>query len=173
MQQIRQIPVLELAMHLDNIAENWTREEREARRRLVQFSCERSGNTVYANFQAVKPHECAPNGVYVSCIYWNDRDDCFVTSVDIIYLLEFLAGNRLTAGEKSRIRRSLESFKPLTISKAKADSEDFFNVIMEFPAPKPRNIAKNVKVFRWKILRHALKKIIGKRVSSRFSLCLR
>ncbi|PKX88391.1 uncharacterized protein P174DRAFT_455608 [Aspergillus novofumigatus IBT 16806] len=87
-------PALELAMHLDNIAENWTREERKVKRRLVQFSCKRSGNTVYANFQAVKPHECAPNGVYVSCIYWNDR--------------------------------SLESFKPLTISKAKADSQDFF-----------------------------------------------
>jgi hypothetical protein len=37
---------------------------------------------------------------------------------------------------------------------------------MGFPAPKPRNIEKDVKVFPWKILSHALKKIIGKYVSA-------
>jgi hypothetical protein len=149
------------------MAENWSRGERMAKRRLVQFTRKTSGSTVYANFRAVKPHEFAPNGIYISCIYWDDRDDYFVTSVDIIYLLKFLVGNRVMVEEKSRIRRSLECFKPLTISRAKADSEDIFNMIMGFPAPKPRNIAKNVKVFRWKILSHALKKIIGKYVRSR------
>ncbi|KAJ1669463.1 hypothetical protein EV182_008750, partial [Spiromyces aspiralis] len=33
---------------------------------------------------------------------------------------------------------------------------------MSFPNPKPRNIEKDVKVFSWKILPFALKKIIGK-----------
>ena len=33
---------------------------------------------------------------------------------------------------------------------------------MGFPNPKPRNIEKDVKVFPWKILAHALKKIISK-----------
>jgi hypothetical protein len=33
---------------------------------------------------------------------------------------------------------------------------------MAFPNPKPRNIEKDVKVFPWKILEQALKKIIGK-----------
>jgi hypothetical protein len=36
---------------------------------------------------------------------------------------------------------------------------------MGFPNPKPRNIEKDVKVFPWKILAHALKKIISKYVS--------
>jgi hypothetical protein len=41
---------------------------------------------------------------------------------------------------------------------------------MGFPAPKPRNIEKDVKVFPWKILSHALKKIIGKYVSTSFRI---
>merc|ERR1712169_168248 len=49
-----------------------------------------------------------------------------------------------------------------TVSKAKPDSEEFFKVIMGFPHPKPRNIEKDVKVFPWKILSVALKKIISK-----------
>ncbi|KAG9874790.1 hypothetical protein KCU94_g23011, partial [Aureobasidium melanogenum] len=37
-----------------------------------------------------------------------------------------------------------------------------FKIIMGFPSPKPRNIEKDVKVFPWRILAGALKKIIGK-----------
>jgi len=76
--------------------------------------------------------------------------------------LEALVGVRFTVEEKNRIRRNLEGFRPLTVSKAKSDSEDFFKCIMGFPHPKPRNIEKDVKVFPWKILAHALKKIISK-----------
>ncbi|KAI5295443.1 hypothetical protein KEM52_001368, partial [Ascosphaera acerosa] len=45
---------------------------------------------------------------------------------------------------------------------SRPESEEFFKVIMGFPSPKPRNIEKDVKVFPWKVLAHALKKIIGK-----------
>lgn len=69
---------------------------------------------------------------------------------------------RFTVEEKNRIRRNLEGYKPLTVSKAKSDSEEFFKLIMGFGAPKPRNIEKDVKVFPWKILGPALKKIISK-----------
>jgi hypothetical protein len=82
--------------------------------------------------------------------------------------LEQLVNVRFTVEEKNRIRRNLEGFRPLTVSKAKADSEDFFKIIMGFPNPKPRNIEKDVKVFPWKILSHALKKIISKYVRSFF-----
>lgn len=90
---------------------------------------------------------------------------CYVTSVDAIYLLEALVGTRFTVEEKNRIRRNLEGFRPITVSKAKPGSEDFFKLIMNFPNPKPRNIEKDVKVFPWEILGPALKKIIGKYVS--------
>ncbi|GKZ37630.1 hypothetical protein AbraIFM66950_009279 [Aspergillus brasiliensis] len=162
--------VLKLNGDLDSMTESWSREEREAKRRLVQFTRMQSGSTIHADFKPVAPEDRAPNSICISCIYWDGKDECFVTSVDTIYLLESLVGVRFTVEEKNRIRRNLEGFRPLTVSKAKADSEDFFKVIMGFPAPKPRNIEKDVKVFPWKILSHALKKIIGKYSASYSSI---
>lgn len=158
--------VLKLNGDLDSMAENWTREECDAKRRLVHFTRVQNGSAIHADFRPVTPEDRAPNSICISCIYWNRKKECFITSVDTIYLLESLVGVRFTVEEKNRIRRNLEGFRPLTVSKAKADSEDFFKVIMGFPAPKPRNIEKDVKVFPWKILSHALKKIIGKYVST-------
>ncbi|PYH44884.1 transcriptional regulator medA [Aspergillus saccharolyticus JOP 1030-1] len=154
--------VLKLNGDLDSMTENWCKEERDAKRRLVQFTRAQRGSTIVADFAPVSLEDRAPNSICISCIYWEGKDECFVTSVDTIYLLESLVGVRFTVEEKNRIRRNLEGFRPLTVSKAKAESEDFFKVIMGFPAPKPRNIEKDVKVFPWKILTHALKKIIGK-----------
>ena len=154
--------VLKLNGDLDSMTDGWTPEEREAQRRLVQFTRSQNGSTIHADFKPVTPEERSANSICISCIYWEAKDECFVTSVDTIYLLESLVGVRFTVEEKNRIRRNLEGFRPLTVSKAKQDSEEFFKVIMGFPAPKPRNIEKDVKVFPWKILSHALKKIIGK-----------
>ncbi|CAO3627608.1 unnamed protein product [Cunninghamella blakesleeana] len=102
------------------------------------------------------------SSLIVSCIYWRERNDYFITSVDCIYLLEGLIGVQFTVEEKNRIRRNLEGFRPLTVSKCKIDCADFFKLIMGFPHPKPRNIEKDVKVFSWKTLPHALRKIIRK-----------
>ncbi|OAD07009.1 hypothetical protein MUCCIDRAFT_124537, partial [Mucor lusitanicus CBS 277.49] len=98
----------------------------------------------------------------VSCIYWRERNDYYITSVDCIYLLEGLIGVQFTVEEKNRIRRNLEGFRPLTVSKCKPECADFFKLIMSFPHPKPRNIEKDVKVFSWKTLPSALTKIIRK-----------
>jgi hypothetical protein len=154
--------VLKLQEDLDSMAENWTVQEWEAKRRLVQFQRRQSGSTIYASFHPIGPEERAANSICISCIWWEERNDFYVTSVDTIYLLESLVAVRFTVEEKNRIRRNLEGFRPLTVSKGKAESEEFFKVIMGFPAPKPRNIEKDVKVFPWKILAHALKKIVGK-----------
>ncbi|CAO3592897.1 unnamed protein product [Absidia cylindrospora] len=102
------------------------------------------------------------SSLVVSCIYWKERNDYFITSVDCIYLLEGLIGVQFTVEEKNRIRRNLEGFRPLTVSKYKTGCTDFFKLIMGFPHPKPRNIEKDVKVFSWKTLPHALRKIIRK-----------
>jgi hypothetical protein len=75
------------------------------------------------------------------------------------YLLEALVGIRFTVEEKNRIRRNLEGFKPVTISKLKPEFADFFALLMSFPNPKPRNIEKDVKVFPWRVLSPALKKM--------------
>jgi hypothetical protein len=156
--------VLKIVGDLDSMTEGWTVDEWSASRRIVMFRRSQSGCTITATFSPVTVDERPANSICISCIFWEDRDECFVTSVDTIYLLEQLVAARFTVEEKNRIRRNLEGFRPLTVSKAKPDSEEFFKLIMGFPSPKPRNIEKDVKVFPWKILVHALKKIIGKYV---------
>ncbi|KAL2753138.1 hypothetical protein ACRALDRAFT_1072870 [Sodiomyces alcalophilus JCM 7366] len=166
--------VLNLVGKLDTMAENWTPEEWANRRRIVMFNKKQSGSNLTATFRPVNVNERPPNSVCISCIYWAERKECYVTSVDTIYLLEQLvvAPNRFSVEEKNRIRRNLEGFRPQTVSKAKAESEEFFKIIMAFPNPKPRNIEKDVKVFPWKILEPALKKIIGKYSASPSSTAL-
>ena len=77
---------------------------------------------------------------------------------------ESLLAIQTTVEEKNSIRRNLKGFRPLKVTKARVDSEEFFKVIMGFPNPKLRNIEKDAKVFPWKMeyLAHELKQIIGK-----------
>lgn len=156
--------ILKIDGDLDKMNEEWSQEELDAKRRLVEFKRSQHGSTITTSFAPITPEARPTRSICVSCIWWEEKDECFITSVDTIYLLEQLVNVRFTVEEKNRIRRNLEGFRPLTVSKAKADSEDFFKVIMGFPNPKPRNIEKDVKVFPWKILAHALKKIISKYV---------
>lgn len=153
---------LKLDGDLDSMKDNWTEDEKEARRRLVEFRRTQVNSCITAEFGPVAPQDRQPSSICISCIWWKERNEFYVTSVDTIYLLEALVGVRFTVEEKNRIRRNLEGFRPMTVSKAKTESEEFFKVIMGFPHPKPRNIEKDVKVFPWKILSVALKKIISK-----------
>lgn len=157
---------------LADVLKDWSPEEWENQRRLVQFFRKQEGNEVKCRFEtfhlpAEKPQQPDMSKVIVvSCIYWKERNEYFVTSVDCIYLLEHLIGVKFTVEEKNRIRRNLEGYKPLTVSKLKPESAEFFKLIMGFPNPKPRNIEKDVKVFPWTTLGIALKKIISKYTAS-------
>lgn len=155
---------LKILGDLQSMAENWTHEEWDNRRRLVVFKKQQTGSVLSITFRPVSAAERPPNSICISCIWWRERGECYVTSVDTIHLLEQLlaAPSRFSVEEKNRIRRNLEGFHPLTVSKAKAESEEFFKVIMSFGNPKPRNIEKDVKVFSWKTLGQALSKIISK-----------
>ncbi|KAL6907223.1 hypothetical protein GGI43DRAFT_256264 [Trichoderma evansii] len=156
--------ILKINGNLSEMAAKWTEEEWANRRRIVQFKKTQHGSVLNVSFKPVPVNERPPNSICISCIWWAEKSDCYVTSVDTIHLLEQLvaAPNRFSVEEKNRIRRNLEGFHPVTVSKAKADSEEFFKIIMAFPHPKPRNIEKDVKVFPWATLEPALKKIIGK-----------
>ncbi|KAK5017161.1 hypothetical protein LTR39_001699 [Cryomyces antarcticus] len=154
--------VLKIEGDLDQMSRDWTEDEWDAKRRLVQFQRSQTGSIITTSFRPVAQEEHMPKSICVSCIWWEEKQMTFVTSVDAISLLESLVAVRFTVEEKNRIRRNLEGFRPLTVSKARPDSESFFKVIMGFPNPKPRHIEKDVKVFPWRILGLALKKIIGK-----------
>ncbi|KAL5117800.1 hypothetical protein ACEQ8H_004274 [Pleosporales sp. CAS-2024a] len=154
--------ILKIDGDLNKMADDWTQAELDSKRRLVEFKRSQHGSTITTSFAPVSLEARAARSICVSCIWWEEKDECFITSVDTIFLLEQLVNVRFTVEEKNRIRRNLEGFRPVTVSKAKPDSEDFFKIIMGFPNPKPRNIEKDVKVFPWKVLAQALKKIISK-----------
>ncbi|GAA6022260.1 hypothetical protein JCM10207_008907 [Rhodosporidiobolus poonsookiae] len=154
--------VLKLQGDLNTMAMGWSNDEWTCRRRLIQFWPQQEGNVINVAFRPIAQSEYVQNSIVISCIFRDEWNECFVTSVDTIYLLEALVGSRFTVEEKNRIRRNLEGFKPMTVSKSKPDAEAFFKLIMSFPNPKPRNIEKDVKVFPWKILAQALKKIMNK-----------
>jgi hypothetical protein len=140
------------------------------RRCLVEFHRKLENGVVSATFNPVEERNWHQNMIVISCLYnfvdaKDETNNYFFTSVDAIYLLECLMGTRHSTEEKNRIRRNLESFKPTTLQKNEGRWQDFYQRIMGYPNPKPRNIDKGLKVFSWGHLGQALKKIFGNYVS--------
>ena len=138
--------------------------EHDAGRRLVRFRRWQVGGVLRVSCEAMPQEDFDESDIVISCIYRRETRSCHFTSVDVIYLLERLVGEAFTVEEKNRIRRNLEGFKPVTIAKHRVGCDRFFQRIMDFPSPKPRNIEKDVKVFHWDVLPLALDKIISKYV---------
>ncbi|PPQ99731.1 hypothetical protein CVT24_009714 [Panaeolus cyanescens] len=157
-----QTPILDLVTPLSSICLNWSQSELNAGRRLVRFSKVQDGRRLIVSCEPIAQEDYCESDSVISCIYRHDTDTCFVTSVDVIYLLERLTNGEFPVEEKNRIRRNLEGLRPTTISKHKPGFGDFFQRIMEFPDPKPRNIEKDLKVFDWNLLGQALEKILSK-----------
>ena len=130
------------------------------------------GGVLQVACEAIPQENFDEADIVISCIYRKENRSCYFTSVDVIYLLERLVGEAFSVEEKNRIRRNLEGFKPVTIAKHRAGCDRFFQRIMDFPPPKPRNIEKDVKVFSWDVLPSALDKIISKYVSFLCSIML-
>ena len=145
---------------------NWTPEERFAERRVVRLWREYNGSTINVFFIPLRADEQAlppeMDELRISCIYWEEQCDYYITSVDTIALLELVFDDDTPNNieEKNRIRRNLETYHPETISKA--NCEPFFELIMGFPSPKPCKIKKDVKVFKWSDLEQALNKVVSK-----------
>jgi hypothetical protein len=158
---------LDFTTPLESLCHDWDESEIHAGRRLVRFWSIRQGHRLKVSCERIAQEEYRPSDTVISCIYRQEANCCFVTSVDIIYLLERLVDEEFAVEEKNRIRRNLEGLHPTTISKHKAAVQDFFQRIMDFPDPKPRNIEKDLKVFEWRLLDQALEKIISKYVSVR------
>ncbi|TDL26055.1 hypothetical protein BD410DRAFT_716587 [Rickenella mellea] len=137
-----------------------------AGRRLVRFFRSQEGSKLQVSCHPIPQDSFKEADIVISCIYRPETNNCWFTSVDVIYLLERLVVTPFTVEEKNRIRRNLEGFRPTTVSKKSRGSEHFFQQIMDFPVPKPRNIEKDVKVFPWSVLTQALEKIISKYVSA-------
>ncbi|KAJ7078927.1 hypothetical protein B0H15DRAFT_755517, partial [Mycena belliarum] len=155
-------PELEIVTPLDSMCSGWHDVELQAGRRLVRFQKIQDGRRVILSCEPIKQEEYCEADAVISCIYREEAEACYVTSVDIIHLLERLTSDEFPVEEKNRIRRNLEGLRPTTVSKHKPGSEAFFQRIMDFPDPKPRNIEKDLKVFDWILLGQALEKIMSK-----------
>jgi len=160
--------VLDLITPLDTLCRDWDEDEIRTGRRLVRFRREQQGYRLIVSCERIDQEQYRETDTVISCIYRDEVNSYFVTSVDIIYLLEKIVDAQFEVEEKNRIRRNLEGLKPTTVSKTKPGFERFFQRIMDFPDPKPRNIEKDLKVFEWTMLGAALGKIISKYVSRIF-----
>lgn len=157
-------PILELATPLSTMCTKWTDAERVAGRRLVRFAKVQDGRRLIVSCEPISQDDYREADTVISCIFREEVTACYVTSVDVIYLLERLTNGVFPVEEKNRIRRNLEGLRPTTVSKHKPGFGNFFQRIMDFPDPRPRNIEKDLKVFDWNLLGQALEKILSKYV---------
>lgn len=157
--------IIDICTPIEEMCEDWSPAEKLAGRRLVSFSKMQVGRKLSIWCDAI-PQESFDGGNHViSCIYRPETDSYWVTSIDVIFLMEYLVDSQFPVEEKNRIRRNIEGLKPVTVNKRPRGSGSFFQRIMDFPDPKPRNIEKDLKVFRWTSLRRALEIVIAKYVS--------
>lgn len=150
---------------------NLSKEEERSGRRLVAFDRKVVGDDIHLSFRRISPEEYTERLFVISCIYHKvtlkdekteetvTREKWF-TSVEILKLVEYIADGESTSIDKSRNRRNLEFIKPTTVSRA--GLPQFFQLLMDFPVPKPRGIEKDIKVFPWDSLEAGLKKVMEK-----------
>ncbi|RDB22357.1 hypothetical protein Hypma_010561 [Hypsizygus marmoreus] len=161
-EKVIEIPILDFVTPLKDLCTSWTSTEIRAGRRLVRFSKLHDGSRLIVTGEPVNFMDYGDSDCVISCIYCDASDTYYVTSVDIIHLLEHLTGDAFPVDEKNRIRRNLEVLRPITLSKHKSRFEDFFQRVMDYPDPKPRSIEKDLKVFEWSLLDQALVKVLSK-----------
>lgn len=156
--------VVKINGNLSEMATGWTEEEWTNRRRIVQFEKSQIGKRLDVDFKAISVNEITANSIYVSCIWRDNRSDCYFTQIDAMDLVEQLmeATGRFSVTEKNRLRRRFEGFHPETISKTNEHHSGFFETVMTFGHPKPRKMEKDFKVFPWSCLEQMLKTIIAK-----------
>jgi len=153
---------LEFQGDINTMTMNWTPKEIEHSRRLVLITFKQNYTHLTLNFKPIDQSDYIPGTPVISCIYWNQTNKFYVTSVDLITLLEYLVNAKFPVEEKNRIRRNLQSLKPLTVSKSNPKYYQFFQLIMNFQNPKPRHIEKDVKVLSWSSLKDSLQKVLSK-----------
>jgi hypothetical protein len=163
---------------LDELQRGWDVDEWVANRRIVHFVYALNGTEMQVHASPVSQTEYKrrmaaqtggnvhpDNGFYMSCLYFAEEGRFCFTSVDVIRLLQKLEGFSFKVEEKNRIRRNLEGLHPKTISKRSPHTLQFFGRIVGYAEPEPRNIGKDIKVFRWSCLAAAVEKIYLKQVN--------
>ena len=145
---------------LSKITQKWTDQELQAGRRLPQFRRRQSRAIVTLDFKIVMTADCTFDSICVSCVFWQEKGECYITSVDALLLSEILLGVRFHGKDKNRIRRRMDEFRPVTVSKTKPECEAFFKLLIGYSDPTPMKIKKDTKVFSWHSLGGMVQKLI-------------
>lgn len=153
---------LKLEGDLKGLGKNLSDEEIARRRRLVRFVRKEEGNTLRLFFYPIRQEDYEEEFFVISCIYREDSRDTWCTSVDMMKLIEYISQDKTSDKEKGRIRRNLEFLRPTTVSRMVRPQ--LFQMLMDFPMPKPRTIEKAIKVFKWNSLVAGLNKVMEKYV---------
>lgn len=165
--------------------ENWSPLEVQQQRRLVLFDWSLTPDMVLEiRLQAITPDQYRSLMPVVLCIFWEHKNACYITSHDVIFLLEQLSGSEGFDGkEKNRIRRNLQTLESLTIGKTTEDSKGSltgsgrnfikntldtdevnkaFDRMMRYSNPRPRRIEKDIKIYKWMLVEEALNRVLSK-----------
>ncbi|KAG1443332.1 hypothetical protein G6F56_010708 [Rhizopus delemar] len=164
-------PIVQFENDLITMTQHWTDQENIRGRRLVQFYKTQIENTIWVRFNTYctkAPDD--PADFVISCIYWEQKEDYYLTSVDCVSLMEFLIGVMFTTQEKNRVRRTLQRFRPETVCKNLEYTQSFFRLIMGYAKPKPRKVEKDIKVYRWRDLKEILERIVHRFTPSHGSI---
>ncbi|KAL8692668.1 MAG: hypothetical protein Q9224_003911 [Gallowayella concinna] len=156
---------LEIHGNVDSMMDGWTADECKAKRRLVYLWRSQKDNIVHTSFAAWVPEARVPKAECTSCIWWEEEQDYYATSVDVIKICEQLVGGKLEIQEKNCIRRNISNIDkvdPTSIYKDDPKTGAFFSLVMGYTDPKPKNIQKTIKVFPWRIIAPALEKLVSK-----------
>lgn len=142
---------------------DWSPQEVASGRRIVQLLVAgRSPTHFQIDVRIVPPNSIPTSDKHplISCVRWHEKDSYVVTSVDILLVLESLVGEPFSNEEKSRVRRNLQFLKPATVTRG--DGGRLFNSLMSMENPRPRNIEKDLKVFKWTDLFVAINRVLSK-----------
>ena len=145
--------------HLDALSTRWTAEEQAAKRRIVGFSHEWCNNVITIDFHwaAAEPERC------VSCIWWEERKEAFITCIDLVRIVESLTSVPFDNLEKSRIRYDFDRFKAEKVDGL--EHPEFWKTIIQFDIPKPFTHKRDLKLFQWTVIKPALIETIRNYVS--------
>lgn len=155
--------IIELDPSFNDMPTDWSEKELMNERRLVSLTVERDGCSIFRLKCKTVPPDYGvleKDSLVISCIRWAEKDTHVLTSVDLLQVLEKLVGETFSTQEKSRIRRNLQFLRPITVNRT--SSARLFNAVMAMDNPRPRNIEKDLKVFRWLSLYMALTKVLSK-----------
>lgn len=158
--------ILEIVGDLGLVAsDQWTEDELKQSRRLVAFERQQDGRVLKLSHKVISQQEYeeqhSESDTVVSCIWDRRSKTCFITSADVLSIMECLVGVPFYMTEKNRLRRNLEYARPQTVSKS-GEFSQLFDLIMSYNEPRPRKIIKDTKVIKWSLLAKALHKLISK-----------